>query len=108
MTATDQSATIWDTATGAGLYTTTNVANDRADALLLDKLPDHWSLFLADLGFGDFCLLDVLTGQETTTFAMIQAQCAELALRQRGARGRVVSPLLTAHRLAPARMHRVR
>jgi hypothetical protein len=68
VTATDQSATIWDTATGAGLYTTTNVANYLADALL----PDNWSLFLADIGFGDSCLLDVLTGQETTTFAMIQ------------------------------------
>jgi hypothetical protein len=51
-----------------------------SDALL----PDPWSLFLADIGFGDSCVLDVLSGQETTTFAMIQAQGAERSPRQRG------------------------
>jgi WD40 repeat protein len=81
VTATDQSATIWDSATGAQIYTTTQVANHLADALLL---PGDRQLFQADVAFGDSCLVDVLSGQETTTFAMIQAQCAELAPRQRG------------------------
>lgn len=81
VTATDQSATIWDTVTGAALYTTTEVGNHLADALLL---PGDRQLFQADIAFGDSCLRDVLTAQVTTTSTMIQAQCAELAPRQRG------------------------
>jgi WD40 repeat protein len=81
VTATDQSATIWETATGAKIYTTTEVGNYLADALLL---PDNRHLFQADVAFGDSCLTDILTGQVTTTSAMIQAQCAELAPLQRG------------------------
>ena len=79
--ATAQSATIWDTVTGAKIYTTTDVGNYLADALLL---PGDRQLFQADIAFGDSCLSDILTGQVTTTSAMIQAQCAELAPLQRG------------------------
>jgi hypothetical protein len=81
VTATDQRATIWDTATGAQIYTTTQVGNQLADALLR---PGDRQLFQADIAFGDSCLSDILTGQVTTTSAMIQAQCAALAPRQRG------------------------
>jgi WD40 repeat protein len=81
VTATDQSATIWETATGAALYTTTKVGNHLADALLL---PGDRQLFQADIAFGDSCLRDIVTERVTTTSAMIQAQCAELAPRQRG------------------------
>src|SRR5262245_1659602 len=53
VTATDQSATIWDRATGAQIYTATDVGNHLADALLL---PGGRQLFQADLAFGDSCL----------------------------------------------------
>jgi WD40 repeat protein len=81
VTATDHSATIWDTATGTVLYTTTKVGNHLADALLL---PGDRQLFQADIAFGDSCLRDILTEQMTTTSEMIQAQCAEVAPLQRG------------------------
>jgi WD40 repeat protein len=73
VTATDQSATIWDTATGAALYTTNKVGNGLADALLL---PGDRQLFQAGVAFGESALVDLQTEYETTTFEMIQAQCA--------------------------------
>ena len=78
---TEQSATIWDTATGAKIYSTNEVGNGLADALLL---PDGRQLFQAGIAFGESYLTDTLTGRGTTTCAMIQAQCAELAPLQRG------------------------
>jgi hypothetical protein len=81
VTATDQRAPSWDPATGAQIYTTTAIGNHLADALLR---PGTRQLFHADIAFGDACLRDILTEQVTTTSAMIQAQCAALAPRQRG------------------------
>jgi WD40 repeat protein len=70
---TNDGITVWDVASGVPLRTYPCAGNGVNDALLL---PGGRQLFEAGVAFGASALVDLQTERETTTFAMIQAECA--------------------------------
>lgn len=73
--------TVWETASGVPLHNYPGAGNGVTEVLLL---PDGRHLFEAAVAFGESALVDLQAERETTTFEMIQAECAAWVPGDRG------------------------